>query len=58
MEQDRQEPVQEPEWDVAREVKDGDRWAVTAPAQDHPVTASVPSVANALHTQWEHHVTR
>jgi hypothetical protein len=43
---------------VAGEAKAGDRWAVTAPAQDHPVTASAPSVANALHTQWEHRATR
>jgi len=50
MEQDRQEPVQEPEWAGDREAKDGDRWVETAPAQDHPVTASAPSVANALHT--------
>ena len=57
-EQGRQEPVQEPEGAVAREAKDGDRWVETAPVQGHPVTASAQSVANALHTQWEHRVTR
>jgi len=50
-EQDRREPVQEPEWAVAREAKDGDAWAETALVQGHPVTASAPSVASALHTQ-------
>ena len=51
MEQGRREPVQEPEWAVAREVKDGDRWAETAPVQGHPVPASAPNVASACHTQ-------
>ncbi len=51
MEQGRREPVQEPEWAVAREVKDGDRWAETVVVQGHPVTASARSVASALHTQ-------
>lgn len=57
-EQDRREPVREPEGVVAREVKDEDRWAATALVQDHPVPVSAPSVVSALHTQWEHRVTR
>ena len=57
-EQDRREPVQEPEWAVAREAKDGDKWAETALAQGHLVPVSAPSVASALHTQWEHRATR